>query len=126
MTEGEKFEQLVVEGVLEIPEEFRAKLDNVALVITDEPTPKQRRELQLEPGGTLFGLYEGVPQTERENYNFVPPDKITIFRGPIEREAKDEDDLREIVRLTVWHEIAHHFGMDEADVELAEERRRNH
>lgn len=118
------FEKIVQAGIEAIPEESLRKLENVAIVIEDEPTKEQKRQLHIHKGWTLFGLYEGVSQLERgANYSMVLPDKITIFKNPIEAEARDEADLREIVKNTVWHEIAHHFGMDEDEVEQAEERR---
>lgn len=119
------FEQLVAAGMDAIPEQFLDKLRNVAVVIADEPTAQQKRKLQLRPGWTLFGLYEGVPQTRRgSDYSLVLPDKITIFKNPITAAARSPEDLSEIVKHTVWHEIAHHFGMDEGEVREAEVRRR--
>ena len=119
------FEELVREGIRDIPEKFLRKLDNVAIVIEDEPTPAKKKKLNIHSGWTLLGLYEGVSQTRRgANYNAVLPDKITIFQKPIEKEARDEKDLKEIVRNTVWHEIAHHFGMSETQVRQAEIKRR--
>lgn len=121
----EEFEEIVNEGIKAIPEKFLQKLKNVEIVIEDEPTPTQRKRLSLHPGWTLFGLYEGVPQLERgAGYNAVLPDKITIFQNPIEAAASDEKDIKEIVKNTVWHEIAHHFGMNEARVRQAEAKRR--
>ena len=121
----EEFEKIVGEGVKAIPERFLQKLSNVAIVIEAEPTPVQRKKLNIHPGFTLLGLYEGVPQARRgSNYSAVLPDKITIFQNPIEATARDETDIKEIVKNTVWHEIAHHFGMDEAEVRQAEARRR--
>ena len=120
-----EFEKIVEEGIKAIPEKFLRKLDNVAIIIEDEPTPVQKKKLNIHPNWTLFGLYEGVPQLERgANYTAVLPDKITIFQKPIEAAARDEKDIKEIVKNTVWHEIAHHFGMDEARVRQAEARRR--
>jgi len=72
----------------------------------------------------IFGLYEGVPQTKRWHYGQVLPDKITIFKKPIERIARSENEIKEIVKNTVWHEIAHHFGLDEKRVKEAESRRK--
>jgi len=119
------FEELVREGIRDIPEKFLRKLDNVAIVIEDEPTPAKKKKLNIHSGWTLLGLYEGVSQTRRgANYNAVLPDKITIFQKPIEKEARDEKDLKEIVKNTVWHEIAHHFGMSETQVRQAEIKRR--
>jgi len=119
-----KFEKIVAEGIGSIPERFLRKLNNVAIVVEVEPTPEQKRKLKLR-GGLLLGLYEGVPQARRgAGYTAVAPDKITIFQKSIEALARDEKDVREIVKNTVWHEIAHHFGMDESRVRQAEAKRR--
>ena len=119
------FEKIVKEGIEAIPEKFLQKLKNVVIIIEAEPTSVQKKKLNIHQGWTLFGLYEGVPQLERgTNYTAVLPDKITIFQKPIEDEATDEKDIKEIVKNTVWHEIAHHFGMDEARVRQVESKRR--
>lgn len=119
------FEKIVKEGIKAIPERFLRKLDNVAIVIEAEPTSAQKKKLNIHPNWTLFGLYEGVPQARRGiNYNAVLPDKITIFQKPIEMAARNEKDIKEMVKNTVWHEIAHHFGMSELEVRQAEARRR--
>ncbi|MEK7195246.1 MAG: metallopeptidase family protein, partial [Patescibacteria group bacterium] len=120
-----EFEKIVAEGISAIPEKFLRRLSNVAVVVSDEPTPEQKKKLDIHPNWTLFGLYEGVPQVARgANYSAVSPDKITIFQKPIEDRAVDEEDVKKIVRDTVWHEIAHHFGMDESRVRRAEVKRR--
>jgi len=122
----EEFEKFVVEGVDSIPEKFLKKLDNVDIVIEPEPTPEQREKLKIRSGWTLFGLYEGVPQAKRgASYSSVLPDKITIFQRPIEAVAQNSQDIKKIVADTVWHEIAHHFGMDEGRVRAAENKRRS-
>lgn len=121
-----EFEKIVARAVKAIPERFLRKLNNVAIVIEDEPTPAQKKKLNIRSNWTLFGLYEGVPQASRGvNYTAVLPDKITIFKKPIEEAARDGKDIKEIVKNTVWHEIAHHFGMSEARVRQAETKRRN-
>jgi predicted Zn-dependent protease with MMP-like domain len=121
----DEFEKIVAEGIHAIPEKFLRKLDNVAIVMEDEPTPAQKKKLNIHPSWTLYGLYEGVPQVSRgANYTAVLPDKITIFQKPIEAAARNEKDIKEIVKNTVWHEIAHHFGMSEDRVRQAEARRR--
>jgi predicted Zn-dependent protease with MMP-like domain len=122
--ELDKFEKLVDQGIKAIPKEFLKKLDNVEIVIEEEPAPEQLRKLRIRKGSFLFGLYEGVPQTKRWHYGQVLPDKITIFKKPIERYAYSAEDIKGIVKNTVWHEIAHHFGMDEKRVREAEARRR--
>lgn len=120
----EKFEKLVNEGIRAIPKRFLEKLDNVDIVIEDEPTPYQLRKLKLRKESLIFGLYEGVPQTKRWHYGEVLPDKITIFKKPIERIAPSEEEIKKIVKNTVWHEIAHHFGMDEKRVREVESKRK--
>lgn len=119
----EEFEQLVKEGIDAIPKKFLEKLKNVEICIEDNPTPQQLKSLRIR-NGLLFGLYEGIPQIERESYGQVLPDKITIFKNQIERASRSIDEVRKIVRDTVWHEIAHHFGMSEAEVRNSEKRRK--
>ena len=120
----DEFEKIVNAGISAIPKRFLQKLDNVAVVIEDEPTPAQKEKLHLHKGWALFGLYEGVPQTKRGvYYGSVLPDKITIFKKPIIEAALNEEHIKEIVKNTVWHEIAHHFGMNEEEVHRSEARR---
>ncbi len=119
-----EFETLVADGLAAIPEKFRKLLNNVAVVVEGEPSEGQRRKMRLRSDMTLFGLYEGVPQSRRgSNYSWVLPDKITIFMNPILSHSRSLDDAKRIVRDTVWHEIAHHFGMDEVRVRKAEQKR---
>ncbi|MCX6721229.1 MAG: metallopeptidase family protein [Candidatus Staskawiczbacteria bacterium] len=118
----EEFEQLVREGIDSIDKKFLRKLKNVGIVIEDDPTPFQLEKLHLR-GGFLFGLYEGIPQTKREGYGQVLPDKITIFKNPIEKFYSTPEDIKKAVKNTVWHEIAHHFGMDEHQVRQAERKK---
>ena len=124
--EYEEFEQLVKEGINAIDKKFLQKLKNVEIVIEDNPTPFQLEKLndpRGAPGALLFGLYEGIPQTKRESYGQVLPDKITIFKNPIEEVYFRPEDIKKAVKDTVWHEIAHHFGMDEHQVRVAEKKR---
>ncbi len=118
-----KFEKLVREGIGAIPKKFREKIDNAAIVIEDWPNQEQLRKTRIPAGFSLFGLYEGVPQTKRGNYGMVLPDKITIFKGPIERLARSDAEICEIVKNTVWHEIAHHFGIGEKGIRELEKKR---
>jgi len=119
-----EFEKIVEKGIDAIPKKFLEKLNNIAIVIEDEPTPKQLKTLKIRQGWTLFGLYEGIPQVKRNSgYTAVLPDKITIFKKPIENAAKNEKEIIEMVKNTVWHEIAHHFGMDENEVQNAVQKR---
>lgn len=120
----EKFEKLVNEGIKAIPERFLKKLSNVDIVIEDEPTPPQLKKIKAKKGSITLGLYEGVPQTKRWGYSQALPDKITIFKKPIEQISNSEEEIKEIVKNTVWHEIAHHFGIDERSVREIERRKR--
>lgn len=125
----EEFEQLVEEGYLEIPAALREKVHNVAIVIEHEPSPQLRRAQGLRPHETLLGLYHGRPHTAREYYGvgMTLPDTITIFQRPIEETAGgDPDRIRAVARDTIWHEIAHYFGLDEPQVRWHEARRRRH
>jgi len=119
-----RFEQLVEEGIAAIPKRFLEKLDNVDIVLEDNPSQEQIRKMRLNKNALLLGLYQGVPQTKRWCYAQVLPDKITIFKKPIEKIARSEHDIREIVKNTVWHEIAHHFGLSEKEVRKAEAARK--
>jgi len=122
---NEKFEKIVKEGIKAIPQKFLEKLENVDIIVEELPTKEQLGKLKIRNGFLLFGLYEGVPQTKRWHYGQVLPDKITIFKKPIEKVAKTEIEIKEIVKNTVWHEIAHHFGMSEVQVRKAEAKRKN-
>ena len=105
------FEDLVADAIDSLPLELATRMDNVEVVVEDEPPWEMVRE--LAPGGTLLGLYHGVPLTKRGYYDRMLPDKISIYRGPITRMARTPDRIREQVRRTVIHEIAHHFGIDD-------------
>lgn len=110
----EAFEELVVEVLDDLPEEILKMLDNVDVVIEDHPTRAQLEEAGIDDGGTLYGLYEGVPLTARDSsYFLVAPDKITIFKRPIEESCRSHAEIAEQVRITVIHEVAHHFGIGE-------------
>jgi predicted Zn-dependent protease with MMP-like domain len=110
---AEEFDRIVERALRRIPRRFRKRLDNVLLVV-EKDSPR--------PG--LLGLYEGHPLTHRSvGQSFTFPDRITIYQRPHERMARDINHLEEIVADTVWHEIAHYFGMDEAQVRRAERRR---
>ncbi len=117
----EQFAALVAEAADSLPSFFLEKMENVVLLTAVWPTPDQLRRAGVPRGHTLLGLYEGVPLTRRaHNYSLVAPDVITLFQGPIERICgRDAEKIREQVRRTVIHEIAHHFGIsDERLIEL--------
>ena len=107
------FERLVVEAFRQIPDELKAYLDNVDVVVDDMPSWEQIAGHQIEEGEYLLGLYEGVPLTDRDEYGMVLPDKITLFQDSIESRVLDRDEIVEQIRLTVVHEVAHHFGIDD-------------
>lgn len=118
---AEAFEALVAQAIDGLPEWVRARMDNVAIVVEQVASTAQRRATELEPGGELLGLYEGVPLIQRgRGYQLVPPDRITLFQRPLERLASDEkgdtsaDALVALIRRTILHEIAHHFGFSDA------------
>ena len=107
-----RFEDLVEEALARIPMPFAAALDEVAIVIEDEPTAEQLGT-DVESGDTLYGVYEGVPRTEWGADWVSMPNRITLFRLPLEADFADPDDLADEVWLTVVHELAHHLGIDD-------------
>jgi len=124
MKQGE-FEKLVKEAILELPEKIRQKMENVALCVEKRPSPEQLRKTGIRYGELLLGLYEGVPQTKwGRGFGMVLPDKITIFQEAIEKFAKTPEEIKKLVRNTVWHEVAHHFGFNEKQIRDLERKRR--
>lgn len=108
-----RFERMVRKAVDSLPPTIRTLMVNVEIVIEDEPSKVQRGDAADGP----FGLYEGIPLTERtSSYGLILPDKITVFRGPLERATATQSELFFEVRATVIHEVAHHFGMDEYQI----------
>lgn len=110
----QRFHSLVEQVVSSLPIDVRQYLDNVAIVVAEEPTSEQRAESELGVEDELFGLYTGVPRSDRgSGYSMVLPDQITIFMGPLERAYTRRTDLEEQIRITVLHELGHHLGFDE-------------
>jgi predicted Zn-dependent protease with MMP-like domain len=107
------FERLVERALDDIPSPFREHLREVAIVIDDEPTPEQLRENGMDPDESLYGIYEGVPITEYGADWVAMPNRITLFRLPLEEDFPDPLDLEDEVRITVIHELAHHLGIDD-------------
>jgi len=123
----EEFEKLAAEGYEKLPQWVRLKIKNVALLVENEPSDEVREREGLTEHETLLGYYHGIPLSERgENYGvgITMPDTITLYQIPIE-EAAEEDkmDVRDVVAETIWHEFAHHFGMDEYEVREREGKR---
>ena len=134
----EEFEKLVAEGYEKLPEWVREKIKNVALLVEDEPSEEDRKAEGLGDDETLLGLYKGIPLSARgEMYGVGPtmPDTITLYQFPIEDTARDEcstyevahekykETVAKVVAETIWHEFAHHFGMDEGEVREREHKR---
>ncbi|SRR6266550_570756 len=120
----QEFEAIVAEAIDSLPEKYTSALNNVAIVYEDQPTPEQRRIMKLRSNQTLYGLYQGIPQTQRgSGYNLVLPDKITIFKHPLLASSRDLADLKAKVKHTLWHEIAHHFGLDHDRIHKLEDNR---
>jgi len=118
MRRSDYFRHLVQRAIDELPPDIQAQLRNVEVVVEEQPTLRQLRSAGLRPPATLLGLYEGIPLTERtSSYGMVLPDKITIFRKPIERHATTPDEVVDLVQTTVVHEFAHHFGITDAQLE---------
>jgi predicted Zn-dependent protease with MMP-like domain len=119
-----EFEDLIGQALDELPKDYVHKLlKDVAVTWQDEPTQEQRAELQLRCYETLYGLYEGLPLPQRySGYTKITPDKITIFKGPISAGSADMRSLKENIKHTVWHEMAHFFGLDHKRIHELENR----
>ena len=117
------FEKLVADAIRLIPARFRREMENLALVVEDEPEPALLEEMGIEPPDSLYGLYQGVPLPERHwaEGNRLP-DRITIFQRPIEQDAEDEEDARDMIAETLIHEVGHYSGLSEEEIEDIEER----
>ena len=119
----ERFEKLVEDALKQIPKRFRREMRNVAVVVEDEPSEDLLDEMEIEPGDTLFGLYQGTPLPERSwAFGNHLPDRISIYQRPTEEACADEDEIRDCVAETVIHEFGHYFGMSEEQIEEIEER----
>ncbi len=106
------FDRLITRAMDELPQEYISGLDNVAIVYADEPTDEQRRKMRLDNHHVLLGLYEGIPLVQRgAGYTFVLPDKITLFKSSMLAIVSDEESLFRCVKQTLWHEMAHYYGL---------------
>ena len=109
----------------ELPQEYIRGLQNVAIVMSDEPDEVQRQKLKLRHDHLLLGLYEGVPRTRRTgNESGILPDKITLFKYPILAITHDDKSLFEQIKRTLWHEIAHYYGLDHDRIDHLEQRKK--
>lgn len=108
----DEFDQIISDALDTLPNKYTSRLQNVAIIYEDEPSPEQREKLQLHCNQTLFGLYEGVPLPRRGGMQPLLPDKITIFKLPMAYTSNNLEELKKQVRHTLWHEMAHYFGLD--------------
>jgi len=119
----ERFERLVEEALKEIPKRFRKAMHNVAVVVEDEPSQELLDEMEIEPGDTLFGLYQGTPLPERSwGHGNNLPDRISIYQKPTEEACETEEEIRDCVAETVIHEFGHYFGLSEEEIEEIEDK----
>ncbi len=120
----QEFDALVTRAMNELPQEYITQLDNVAIVYDDEPNDEQIRRMKLDNNHLLLGLYEGIPQTHRgTGYNLVLPDKITLFKKSILATVRTKEALFEQIKRTLWHEIAHHYGLNHDRIDELESRK---
>jgi len=113
----EQFQQLINEALDTLPKDRMEHVQNVAFLFEDEPTPEQRVKLELRRDQTLLGLYEGIPLARRQGMtNVFQPDKITLFKLPLCAIANSPEELKEQIRHTMWHELAHYFGLDHEQI----------
>jgi predicted Zn-dependent protease with MMP-like domain len=114
------FEKLVVDALDDLPDEFQRKLENIDVVVEDEPSEDTLKRMNIIPPRILLGLYQGVPLSRRgRGYANVMPDKISIYQTPIESICRTEEELKERVREVVMHEIGHYFGLSEEQIRKA-------
>jgi len=123
----EEFNELISQSMDELPEEYITGLDNVVITYDDEPDQAQRKKLKLRCHQSLYGLFEGIPKTQRgAGYAMVLPDKITLFKKPMEQSCRNMTELKAQVKNTLWHEIAHHYGLNHARIHELEAKMRKH
>lgn len=117
----EKFHEMIDRAFERLPQMHRDAVKNVAIVVEDWPSEVQREELQLHCNQTLLGLYTGVPLPKRQGrVNDLPPDVITLFKEPLLAESHDEESLYANIHHTLWHEVAHYFGLDHDQIHKLE------
>lgn len=120
----ERFDQLITRAMDELPQKYIQGLENVAIVYEDGPSEEQKVKMKLDDHHLLLGLYEGIPLTHRGNgYTFVLPDKITLFKHSILAVVSNEEELFEQIKRTLWHEIAHYYGLNHNRIDELQNRR---
>lgn len=121
--DDQTFDRLISQAMDELPQQYIAGLENVVITYADDPTDEQKVKMKLRNDQLLLGLYEGIPLTQRGNgYSFVLPDKITLFKHPIMRVSHDDASLFEQIKRTLWHEIAHYYGLNHERMEHLQQR----
>lgn len=119
----ERFDQLISRAMDELPQKYIIGLNNVAITYADEPSDEQKQKMKLDSHHLLLGLYEGIPLTQRGNgYSFVLPDKITLFKNSILAVVDSEEELAEQIKRTLWHEIAHYYGLNHNRIDELQNR----
>jgi predicted Zn-dependent protease with MMP-like domain len=116
----EQFQELINSSMAELPKQYTENLKNVAILYEDDPTPAQRQQLKLNCHETLYGLYEGVPLAARQGEIRIYPDKITIFKNPMLASSNNLSELKKLIKHTLWHEIAHYYGLDHSRIHQLE------
>lgn len=119
----EQFDALITKAMDELPQSYIEGLENVAIVMSDEPSEEQKQKMRIRENTVLLGLYEGIPLTQRGNsYTFVLPDKITLFKKSIVRVVNTKAELFEQIKETLWHEIAHYYGLDHTQMKALQNK----
>lgn len=119
----DEFKRLVEEALQDIPPRFRREMQNIAIVVEDEPSPEVLEEMEIEPPDSLYGLYQGTPLPERSwGHGNVLPDRVTLYQKPIEEDSEDHEDVIVCIAETLIHEIGHYFGLSEEEIEEIEEK----
>lgn len=119
----ERFEQLITRAMDELPQEYITNMQNVVIVQQDDPTPEQVEQMKLDPHHMLLGLFEGVPLTQQgSGWSGMLPSKITLFKNPIIAIVSSESALFEQIKRTIWHEIAHYYGLNHSHMDHLQSR----
>ena len=119
----EEFNRLVEEALNDIPPRFKREMKNIAIVVEDEPSPELLQEMEIEPPDSLYGLYQGTPLPQRSwGHGNALPDRISLYRRPIEEDSEDREDVIVAIAETLIHEIGHYFGLSEEEIEEIEDK----
>lgn len=120
----DQFDQIISRAMDELPQEYIKGLENVVIVQADDPTPEQLEKMKVDHHHILLGLYEGIPLTQRgSGFSGMLPDKITMFKNSILAVVTDDHELFEQVKRTLWHEIAHYYGLDHGRIDEIQAKR---